>query len=62
MFDWVFAFIHVFLLLAIFAYALFSLVQGNVLRFALILIFLLIYYFLVLHKAVLREVRRKRKG
>jgi hypothetical protein len=62
MFNWIFAFIHLLLLLAILAYALFSLVQGNILRFALILIFLITYYFLVLHKAVLREVRRKRKG
>ncbi len=60
MFDWIFAFFHLFLLLAIVIYAFYSLFQGNTLRFAFIIALLIIYYFLVLHKSVKREIERKR--
>ena len=60
MFDWIFAFFHLFLLLAIVVYAFISLLQGNTLRFAFIIALLIIYYFLVLHKSVKREIQRKR--
>lgn len=61
MFDYIFAFFHLFLLLGLFGYALYSLLQGNVLRFALILVCLVGYYFLALHKNVKKEIERKRK-
>jgi len=58
----IFAFFHLFLLIGIVIYALISLVQGNFLRFALILTCLVTYYFLVLHSAVKKEIERKRKN
>lgn len=61
MFDTIFAFFHLFLLLGILAYAVYSLIEGNVLRFALIIICLVGYYFLALHTNVKREIKRKRK-
>jgi len=61
MFNWIFAFFHLFLLLGIAAYALYSLFQGNVSRFIIIAVILTGYYFLVLHKAVKKEIERKRK-
>jgi 4-hydroxybenzoate polyprenyltransferase len=61
MFDWIFAFFHLFLLLAVVLYAFYSLLQGNYLRFMAILVLLTGYYFLVLHKAVKKEIQRKRE-
>jgi len=61
MFDYIFAFFHLILLLSVFGYAVFSLLEGNVLRFALISVCLVGYYFLVLHKNVRKEIERKRK-
>ncbi|NIM92043.1 MAG: hypothetical protein GTO17_13975 [Candidatus Aminicenantes bacterium] len=61
MFDWIFAFFHLFLLLGAVLYAFFSLFKGNYLRFIVIIVLLTIYYFLVLHKAVKKEIERKRE-
>ncbi len=61
MFDWIFAFFHLFLLLAILIYAFYSLLQGNILRFSFLIALLIVYYFLVLHKNVKKEIERKRK-
>jgi len=61
MFDWIFAFIHLILLIGLILYAVFSLFEGNTFRFALIIICLTGYYFLVLHKGVKKEIERKRK-
>lgn len=61
MFDWIFAFFHLFLLLGAVLYAFFSLSKGNYLRFIVIMVLLTVYYFLVLHKAVKKEIERKRK-
>lgn len=60
--DWIFAFFHLFLLIALVAYAFFSLLQGNTLRFVFIIALLAGYYFLVLHKPVKKEIERKRKA
>jgi hypothetical protein len=60
-FDWIFSFIHLFLLLGIAAYAFYSLVQGYALRFGVLTALLVFYYFLVLHKAVRKEIKRKRE-
>ncbi len=59
--DWIFAFFHLFLLLGIVIYAVYFLLQGNVLRFAIIVALLTGYYFIVLHKAVKKEIERKKK-
>jgi hypothetical protein len=61
MFDFIFAFFHLLLLVGLLGYAVYSLLQGNVLRFALILGCLAAYYFLALHKNVKKEIARKRK-
>ncbi len=61
MFDLIFAFFHLFLLLGVVIYAFYSLFVGNVLRFAILIVFLTGYYFLVLHKSVRKEIERKRK-
>ncbi len=59
--DWIFAFFHLFLLLGIAIYAFYSLFQGNVLRFAIIVVLLTGYYFIVLHNAVKKEIEQKKK-
>ncbi|MBD3413476.1 MAG: hypothetical protein GF421_03470 [Candidatus Aminicenantes bacterium] len=58
--DWLFSFFHLFLLIGVLVYALVSLFLGNGLRFGLIMACLIAYYFLVLHKNVMKEIRRKR--
>ena len=60
MIDYLFAFFHLFLLIGLLGYAVFSLIQGNTLRFALIFVCLAGYYFFVLHKNVKKEIQRKR--
>ena len=57
----IFAFVHLFLLIAIVVYAFVSLVQGNTLRFGLIAICLILYYFVVLDKPVRKEIERRKK-
>lgn len=59
--DWIFAFFHLFLLAGILAYAFYSLAQGNTFRFGLIAVCIIAYYFLVLHKPVKNELKRKRE-
>ena len=61
MFDYIFAFLHLILLLGVFGYGVYSLLEGNVLRFTLISVCLVGYYFLALHKNVRKEIERKRK-
>lgn len=61
MFDWIFAFFHFFLVLAVLAYAVISLLNGNIARFLIIIVLLAAYYFLVLHKSVKKEIERKKK-
>ena len=59
--DSIFAVFHLCLLIAIAVYAAIGLIQGNTMRFAVIMVGLVLYYFLVLHKPVLKEISRKRK-
>jgi hypothetical protein len=59
--DSIFAVFHLLLLAAIVVYAFIGLFQGNTLRFAVILAGLVLYYFLVLHKPVMKEITRKRE-
>ena len=60
--EYLFAFLHLSLLIGLFGYAVFSLIQGNAYRFALILACLAGYYFLALHKNVKKEIQRKKKN
>jgi len=60
MFDWIFSFFHLFLLLGIVVYGIYSLFLGNISRFIIIFICLTGYYFLVLHKAIKKEIKRKK--
>ena len=62
MIELIVAFLHLFLLIGLLGYAIFSLIQGNTQRFALILVCLAGYYFLALHKNVKKEIQRKRKN
>jgi len=62
MFDYIFAFFHLFLLIGLLGYAFYFLIQGNAFRFALIIVCLTGYYFLALHKNVKKEIHRKRKN
>jgi hypothetical protein len=58
--DTVFALLHLVVLLAILAYTVLSLFAGNAGRGVLLLLLLAIYYLLVLHKAVRKEIVRRR--
>lgn len=60
MFDTIFAFVHLGGLLAALAYAVVSLLRGNISRFALILALLALYYVFILHPAVKKEIARRR--
>jgi 4-hydroxybenzoate polyprenyltransferase len=60
--DLIFAFFHLGLLLAILVYGIIGLVHGNLWRFGTISLGLAIYYFVVLHKPVRREIARRKKN
>lgn len=60
MFSAIFPFIHLGGLLAVLAYAVVSLVRGDVPRFGLIIALLAIYYIFILHPAVKKEIARRR--
>ena len=51
---------HLGALLAAVIYAIVSLVQGNVPRFGLIIALLAIYYVVILHAAVKKEIERRK--
>jgi hypothetical protein len=59
--DTIFAIVHVIALIAVFIYGVIGLIQRNTGRFAVVMGGLVLYYFLVLHKAVRKEIDRKRK-
>jgi Ca2+/Na+ antiporter len=59
--DSIFAFFHFFLLVGIIVYAFYLLAQGDTSRFGLIAGCLIVYYLLVLHKPVKKEIRRRRE-
>lgn len=59
--DTIFAILHLFVLLGVLGYAVLSIFRGNAARGGLILVLLAVYYFLVLHKAVRKEIARKTK-
>lgn len=59
-FDLAFAFLHIAALLAVVVYAILSLVRGDVSRFALIAVLLVVYYVFMLHPAVTKEIARRK--
>jgi len=61
MFEWIFAFFHFFLYCGLLSYSIYALLKGNWFAGLVLLAFLLAYYFVVLHKAVSKEFRRKKK-
>jgi Ca2+/Na+ antiporter len=60
LFDTIFAFLHMGGLLVAVAYAVMSLIKGNISRFALILALLAVYYLFILHPAVKKEINRRK--
>lgn len=58
--DLIFAFFHLFLLLGAVGYTIYALIIGNYGRAAMMAAILILYYFLVLHKAVKKEIERKK--
>jgi hypothetical protein len=58
--DTLFALFHIAGLLAVLIYAVSSCLSGHLSRGVLILVLLVVYYFLVLHKAVRKEIARRR--
>ena len=58
--DLFFAIFHLLLVLGAVILAFYYLFLGNTFRFALMAVCLILYYFLVLHKAVKKEIERKR--
>jgi uncharacterized membrane protein YfcA len=60
LFNKVFPFLHLGALLAVLAYAVVSLLRGNVPRFGLIVLLLAVYYIFLLHPAVKKEIARRK--
>jgi len=60
--DTVFAVVHVLALVAVFLYGLVALIGRNPARFALVMGGLGLYYVLVLHAPVKKEIARRREG
>ena len=60
MFNAIFPFLHLGALLGLLAYAIVSLVRGDVPRFGVIIILLAIYYVLLLHPGVKKEIARRK--
>lgn len=58
--DLAFAFLHIAALLAVAVYAVVSLVRGDISRFALIAVLLVVYYVFMLHPAVKKEIARRK--
>ncbi len=60
MFNALFPFLHLGALVAVVVYAFVSLARGNVPRFGVIMVLLAIYYVLILHPGVKKELARRR--
>jgi hypothetical protein len=60
LFNTIFPFLHLGALLAVAAYAIVSLVRGDVTRFGLMAALLALYYLFILHPAVKKEIARRR--
>ncbi|MCR4395972.1 MAG: hypothetical protein NUW07_04455 [Candidatus Saccharicenans sp.] len=62
MLEWVFALVHLALFLGLLSYSIASLLRGRWLSGLVLLAFMVAYYFIVLHQAVLKEIKRKKKS
>ena len=60
--DTLFAIVHVLALVAVFLYGVVALIRGNRGRFGVVMAGLIVYYFVVLHKPVRKEIARRRAG
>jgi len=60
--DTLFSVFHVLALAAVFIYGVVALIGGNTLRFGIVMAGLAVYYALVLHAPVKKEIARKRAG
>ncbi len=60
MFNTIFPFLHLGALLAVVAYAVVSLVRGDLTRFGLMIALLSLYYLFILHPSVKKEIARRR--
>jgi hypothetical protein len=60
--DTIFSIIHLLALIAVFLYGVVALVRTNYARFALVMGGLALYYAIVLHKPVRKEIARRRAG
>ena len=58
--DTIFALFHVLALAALVVLAVIDLVRGNTTRFGVIAGALVLYYILILHKPVVKEIQRRR--
>jgi len=58
--DTIFAVAHVLALVAVLIYGVIGLINRNVGRFGLVVVGLALYYALVLHKGVVKEIKRRR--
>jgi hypothetical protein len=61
MFEWIFALFHFFLFSGLLVYSIYVLVKGSWFTGLVLLVFLVAYYLVVLHKAMLKEIHRKNK-
>ncbi|MDI6844721.1 MAG: hypothetical protein QME28_01140 [Candidatus Saccharicenans sp.] len=55
-----FALIHLALFLGIIAFSIYDLIRGNFFRGLIWLAFIIAYYFIVLHPAVKKEIKRRK--
>jgi len=58
--DTIFSVVHLIGIAAVFVYGMVALVQRNLPRFGIVMGGLALYYFLILHTPVTREIARKR--
>lgn len=60
--DTIFSIVHLLAIIAVFLYGVVALIGGNTARFALVMGGLAVYYVLVLHKPMRKEIARRRAG
>lgn len=60
--DTIFSIVHLLAIIAVFLYGVVALIGGNTARFALVMGGLAVYYVLILHKPMRKEIARRRAG
>jgi len=61
MFEWIFALFHFFLFIGLLVYSIYALIRSSWFAGLVLLAFLVVYYLVILHKAVIKEIQRKRQ-